>query len=220
MGGADKLREIKGRTETCRVALTGGAGSGKSSVADHLRERGARVISADLLAREVVAVGAPGYRKLVARFGASVLLEDGELDRRKLRGMITSDPDARAEVESIVQPAIVSLMEERMAAEEKRGAPVVVVEVPLLFEMGLEGRFDRVLIVSVDREERVRRLMRRDMVTEERARALIDLQISEADRASRKGDVIKNNGSLEETLKAVDKWYYCCLKGGNYAEMA
>lgn len=212
-------RKKRGR-RICRVALTGGAGSGKSSVSAHLESKGVTVISADLLAREVVAVGAPGYLAIVEHFGQKVLLADGSLDRRALRGMITRDPGAKEKVESIVQPGIVSLMEKRIEEVEAAGVSVVVVEVPLLFELGLETRFDRVLIISVDRKTQIRRLMDRDGVSEEKARALLDLQLDEEDRCSRKGHVIKNNGSLEETLKAVDKWYDCCFKMKIDAEMA
>ena len=197
-----------------RVALTGGAGVGKSSVLRHLEGRGVRVMDADGIAREVVAEGTRGYRRIVARFGEEVRLPGGGLDRGALRERITRDPDAKAALEAIVHPEIIALMEERMDAAEGAGEPLAVVEVPLLFELGMEGMFDQVLLVRLSRELQVERLMARDSVSRERAEALLALQMPEAEKAARGCYEVENGGTLGETLKSVDKWYDSCLKGG------
>lgn len=195
-----------------KVALTGGAGVGKSAVLRHLEKRGLRVIDADGLAREVVENGTPAYERIVAHFGERVCLAGGGLDRRALRELITSDPSARKEMESIVHPAIIVLMKRRMDAAERAGERAVVVEVPLLFELGMEPLFDHVLLVRIERSRQIRRLMARDNVTGERAEALLSLQMPEEEKAARGCYEIKNDGSLPDTLNLVDKWYDYCFK--------
>ena len=196
-----------------RVALTGGAGVGKSAVLGHLEARGVRVMDADGIAREVVEEGTRGYARILSHFGEAVRLPGGGLDRGALRERITRDPGAKAALEGIVHPEIIALMKERMDAAEAAGEPLVVVEVPLLFELGMEGMFDEVLLVRLSRELQLERLMARDAVSRERAEALLALQMPEAEKAARGCYEIENGGSLGETLKSVDKWYDSCLKG-------
>ncbi|MCL5677221.1 MAG: dephospho-CoA kinase, partial [Firmicutes bacterium] len=129
------------------IGLTGGIASGKSTVTAMLRELGARVIDSDVLAREVVAPGTPGLREVVAAFGPGVLTPEGELDRKKLAGLVFGDGEARARLNAIVHPRV----RERLAGELERaagdGLPVVVLDVPLLIETGLRELCQQVWVV-------------------------------------------------------------------------
>ncbi|MCA9556315.1 MAG: dephospho-CoA kinase, partial [Myxococcales bacterium] len=132
------------------VGLTGGIGSGKSTVAAILRALGAVVIDADVLAREAVAPGSPGLAEVVARFGPDILDPDGALDRRALGRHVFKDAAARADLNAIVHPRVGQLAAERIQAARDAGAPLVVYDVPLLYESGLEAGFEAVIVVYVD----------------------------------------------------------------------
>jgi len=155
-----------------KVAVTGCAGSGKTSVCNRFKELGVKVISSDVLAREVVAQDSTAYNKIINYFGKRVLKKDGGLNRRMLRRIIINDNIAKKALESFVHPEIIKLMHSQMIKAEKDGNHVVLVEVPLLFELGMEDRFDVVIAVIADRKLRVKRLMDRDDVSREDAEAL------------------------------------------------
>jgi dephospho-CoA kinase len=184
-----------------RVGLTGGVGSGKSTVALLLAARGAIVIDADALAREVVEPGTPGLAALVERFGAGIVTPDGALDRAALAGIAFSDDSARADLEAIVHPLVA-----RRSAEIMSGLPedaIVVYDVPLLVENDLAGDFDTVVVVEADVETRVRRLVRRGL-SEEDARARIAVQASDDQRRAVADELLRNDGSRDELADAVD----------------
>lgn len=190
-----------------RVAVTGGAGSGKSAVCSAFEALGAFVVDLDCLSREAVAAGTAGFERVVERFGRQVVAADGGLDRRRLRKIIVSDPEARRDLEAIVHPEVLRQMNRRMAEAEARGAQLFVAEVPLLFEAGLETFFDRVVVVGAPEKERVRRLVDRDKVAPEQAQALIGVQMPESEKKNRADFVIENSGRRDQLICAVEKLY-------------
>jgi dephospho-CoA kinase len=193
--------------QTIRVAVTGGAGSGKSSVCRRLQTLGAFVVDLDQLSRESVAPGTPGFRQVVNRFGREVVADDGGLDRRRLREMIVSDVKARKDLEAIVHPEVLRRMNDLMDRAEAAGAPLLVAEVPLLFEAGLERVFDRVIVVSAPEENRVHRLVERDDVAPEQAAALIGVQMPESEKKKRADFVIENSGRPGDIIGEVDRLF-------------
>ena len=190
--------------KTLKIAVTGNAGSGKSSVCEYLNEKGCELISSDILAREAVAPESESYVKILDHFGKKIVLDNGRLNRKKLRGIIVNDESERLALERIVQPEILKRMRNRMLLADKEGIPVLVVEVPLLFELRLEGEFDVVVVVSVNRETRIKRLMTRDMVARADAEALLNTQMSEKRKIEMADFVINNNDSKQRMIKSVD----------------
>lgn len=187
-----------------RIGLTGGIGSGKSTVAGLLSARGAVVIDADRIAREVVEPGTPGLAAVVEVFGPGVLTADGALDRPALAGIVFADPDARARLDGIVHP----LVRER-ATELATAAPadaVLVNDVPLLVETGQAGGYDLVLVVEADLEVRLARLVERGM-TEADARARIAAQATDEQRRAAADVVLDNSGTREQLAEQVDRFW-------------
>jgi dephospho-CoA kinase len=195
------------------VGLTGGIGSGKSAVSSMLARRGAVVIDADQVAREVVEPGAAAYPDVVERFGTGVLAEDGRLDRAALAAIVFADDAARASLNRIVHPAvrdaIVARLAELRAASAVAGgpAPVVVVEVPLLVETGAASRyrFSGVLVVDAPEDVAVRRLVRERGMREDEARARIGAQASREERVRAADFVILNMGSIAQLELMADE---------------
>ena len=186
-----------------RTGLTGGIASGKSTVARKLEHLGAFTIDADVLARDVVALGTEGLKAVVARFGNSVLAADGSLDRSVLARVIFADPQARADLNAIIHP----LVRER-AAELEAAAPVgavVVHVIPLLVETGQQDRFDAVVVVDTTVEEQLRRLTRRDGLTQTEAEQRVAAQASREERLGAATHVIDSSGPVRETMRQVDE---------------
>jgi len=195
-----------------KVAVTGGAGSGKSFVCNRLKELGIKIISSDSLAREAVPPGSTAHKKILHYFGEKVLLSDGTLNRQMLRRIIVNDSAARRSLERFIHPEISKLMQRKMAQAEQHGDRVVVVEVPLLFELGMEEQFDLVVVVSADRKLRVKRLMERDNVSRDQAEELLNVQMPDQEKVERAGFVLSNDGSREQLIKSVDRLYEKFLK--------
>jgi len=188
-----------------KLAVTGGVGSGKSVVCERLKALGLPVYSADELAREAVMPGTGAYMKIVARFGKGVLMPDSTLDRAALRKIITRDPEAKKALEEYIHPEVIHRMAEKFEAARQAGEPVVGVEVPLLFEAGLQDFFDYIVTVCVERQRRVERIMSRDQVTSGDAEALMRIQMSDEEKCKHSHFVIDNNGSLDDVHEAVDR---------------
>jgi dephospho-CoA kinase len=184
-----------------RIGLTGGVGSGKSTVAERFVELGVPVIDADAAARAVVAPGKPGLAAVRERFGPGVLAENGELNRRALRDRIFKDPDSRRDLEAILHPLIRADMEE--SAEAAVG-PYVVMAIPLLVEGGSRDRVDRILVIDLDEMVQLQRVMARDGSTEEQARAILASQASRSARLAAADDVLLNSGTVTDLRQAVD----------------
>ena len=187
-----------------KVAVTGGAGSGKTTVCNRLKELGVKVISSDALAKEAVAQGSLAHEKIVNYFGKKVLLSDGNLNRQELRSIIINDDVARLALERFIHPEISRLMHLRIAQAEQDGDPVLLVEVPLLFELGMTEQFDVIIVVSADHELRVKRLMDRDNVSRDEAEDLINVQMPQAEKVERAEFVLANDCSKDQLIRSVD----------------
>lgn len=190
-----------------KVAVTGSAGSGKTSACKRLEELGVRVISADVLARQAVEPGSVAFKKILGYFGKKVLTQKGALDRKMLRRVIFNDKAARKTLEQFVHPEVMKLMQQEMAKAESDGEFVIVVEVPLLFESDLEDFFDVTVNVSVPYELQIQRLMERDNVPYDEAEALLKTQMPDDVKSKRATVVVKNTGSIEQMKKSVDFLY-------------
>jgi dephospho-CoA kinase len=183
-----------------RVGLTGGIASGKSTVADELARLGALVIDADRLAREVVDPGTPELAKVAERFPDTVV--DGRLDRARLAAVVFADPQARRDLERIIHPAV-----RKRAAELEQSAPpgsVVVHVIPLLVETGQESDFDLCVVVDVDHETQLSRLLARDGMTRAEAEARIGAQATREQRLAAADVVIDNSGSVTQLREQID----------------
>lgn len=185
------------------LGLTGGIGSGKSIVAEMFRALGAKVVSADDLARVIVQPGSPTLARIAQRFGAAVLGEDGALNRAWLAKKIFSDPQARLDLDRITHPAIAELARRRFAVLEQESAELVVYDAPLLFEAGADAQVDAVVVVSVAEEVQLQRLMFRDSLDEQAARSRMASQMPLGEKLARADYVINNNGSLDQTRDQV-----------------
>ncbi|GAB49119.1 dephospho-CoA kinase [Mobilicoccus pelagius] len=183
------------------VGLTGGIGSGKSTVARRLRDAGAVVVDADAIAREVLEVGGDGLRRVVERFGGRVLAADGSLDRAALAGVVFDDEQARRDLEAITHPLIAARTQENVDAAPEDA--VVVHDVPLLVEKRMGGRYHLVVVVEAPAQTRVRRLVGRGL-TESDAQARMSHQASDAARREAADVVLDNSGDEEDLLRRVD----------------
>ncbi|MGY1776030.1 dephospho-CoA kinase [Geodermatophilus sp. SYSU D00804] len=187
-----------------RIGLTGGIGSGKSTVAALLAARGALVVDADRIAREVVEPGTAGLAAVVEAFGPDVLTPDGALDRPALAAVVFADPQARARLDGIVHPLV-----RARAQEVVQSAPedaVVVQDVPLLVETGQAGAYDLVLVVEADLDTRVARLVLRGL-TEDDARARIAAQATDEQRRAVADVVLDNSGAPEALAAQVERFW-------------
>jgi len=183
-----------------RVGLTGGIASGKTTVARLFQALAVPVIDTDILAREVVAPGAPLLVKLAERFGARLLAADGSLDRAALRQLVFADDAARADLEALTHPAILAAMDQR---SQTAGGPYQLLVIPLLVEKGLTGQVDRVLLVDCSEDLQIRRLQARDGSTLDQARAILNAQVPRAARLQAAHDIIVNDGKLESLRDRV-----------------
>ena len=186
------------------VGLTGGIGSGKSTVARMLEPRGAVVFDADVLAREVVEPGTPGHAAVIERFGANVLAPGGELDREALASIVFADPAARRDLEAIVHPEVRRLFAEGSEAYADTDH-VVVFSAPLLVESGMHTAFDVLVVVSATTATQIERLMRERGMSEASIRARIDAQAPLEDKAALADFLIDNEGTREELEGQVGK---------------
>ena len=173
------------------VALTGGIGCGKSSVSDRLGALGAGIVDTDLLSRELTVAGSPVLAQIVATFGNGMLHPDGALDRAALRQCVFKNPDARTQLESILHPAIKTLMLERLA---RLTTPYAVLVIPLLFETGQQTLADRVLVVDVPESIQIERVRRRSGLPEDEIRRIIASQTPRHERLARADDRLDNSG--------------------------
>ncbi len=185
-----------------RVGLTGGIASGKSTVSALLEERGAVVVDADVLAREVVAPGTPGLAEVVIAFGPEILTENGELNRPAMGRRVFGDPDARARLEAIIHPRVRARAVQIESASP--GDAIVVHDIPLLVETGQEERFDQVVVVDAPDDLQVDRLRRTRRMSEDDARSRIAAQAPREQRLAAADHVIVNDGSRDKLRADVD----------------
>ena len=178
------------------VALTGNIASGKSSVARLFERWGARLIDADAIVRELQRPGTPVFQRLADRFGPDVIAPDGTLDRTALRSLVFRDDRAREDLNAIVHPAVRARRDQLMAAARSAGAPVVVQDIPLLFETLDPGDFDLVVLVDAPVDVRRARLMADRHLSREEADRMIAAQLPAAGKRARSHLVIENDADL------------------------
>lgn len=186
------------------VGLTGGIGSGKTTVARMLEARGAVVFDADLLARDAIAAGTPGRERVLERFGPNVLAPGGDIDRDALAAVVFADPAARRDLEAIVHPEIRRLFAEGAEAYEDTDT-VVVFSAPLLVETGMHTAFEVLVVVSAPTETQVDRLLRGRGMSESAIRQRIDAQLPLEEKAAVADVLIDNEGTLEELEGQIDR---------------
>lgn len=186
------------------VGLTGSIATGKSSVCRFLAEEGAIIIDADALARQAVAPGSVGFKQVIGRFGQKVLAPNGELDRAALRRLIFSDRQAKADLEAIIHPLVLA-EEQRLIALAKAADPkaVIVVDLPLLYEIKEAHRFDKVIVVYADPKTQIKRLIDRDGADQATAEEALASQIDIETKRGLADYVVDNRGGLEETQRQV-----------------
>lgn len=188
-----------------KIGLTGGIGSGKSTVAKLLDHEGFPVVDADKIAREIMEPGSPVLDEVAAAFGDDLINEDGSLDRGELARRAFVDKPSTEKLNSITHPAIRAESERRFAAAEAAGEPAVIYDMPLLVELGMHRAMDLTVVVDVDAEERVRRLTMSRGLDEADARARIAQQIDDATRTAAADIIIDNNGDEEHLKPQVEK---------------
>lgn len=199
------------------VGLTGGIGSGKSTVARMLEARGAVVFDADALARQAVEPGTPGHDAVVERFGANVLGPGGDLDREALASIVFADPAARRDLEAIVHPEVRRLFAE--GSEAYRDDDVVVVfSAPLLVETGMHTAFEVLVVVSTPVETQIERLLRDRGMREDSIRSRIAAQAPLEEKAAVADVIVDNEGTLDELEAQVDRlWNDLRIRAGAHA---
>ncbi len=190
------------------VGLTGGIATGKSTVSAMFAHLGAKIVDADLLAREVVMPGQPALDEIVREFGPEVLQADGHLDRKRLGALVFNEPERRKRLEAITHPAI-ALRQQRILSvyEEEVFEGIVIWDAALLVETGGAKRMDKLVVVSTDHVTELARLIARDGMTEEEARGRIATQMPVAEKAKVADYVIDNGGSRAETERQVREVY-------------
>jgi dephospho-CoA kinase len=195
---------------TLTIGLTGGIASGKSTVTKMIRELGIPVIDADQVARDVVKVGEEAYTQIVATFGQDILQANGEIDRAKLGAIVFHNEQERKKLNAIVHPAVRRRMMVEKEEYVQSGAKTIVLDIPLLFESELTHLIDKVIVVYVDDEVQLERLMKRNGFSKEEALARIRSQMPLREKVKKADAVINNNGTVEETkqqlLQILREW--------------
>jgi dephospho-CoA kinase len=182
------------------AGLTGGIASGKSTVSAFLEDAGAVIVDADKIAREVVQKGQPAWREIVGAFGQTILLPDGEINRVLLGDIIFNDPAQKQLLNRIVHPGVISETASRLTEiERNQPNPVVILDVPLLIESGMDTGLSDIIVVYIPEPVQIQRLMGRDALTQSQALARIRSQMPIEEKKKRATIVIDNSGSLENT---------------------
>lgn len=190
------------------IGLTGNIGCGKSTISRYLADKGAYVIDADQISRDVVAPGAPALTEIVESFGREVLSSDGTLDRKKLGAVVFGDPQARATLNRIMHKRImeeIDRLEQDFRKQPGSDRKLLVIDAPLLIEVGLNQGVDEIWVVRVDPEIQVTRLIERDGLNREEALKRIASQMPQEEKIKYARRVIDSSGPVAETRKQVDR---------------
>lgn len=185
------------------IGLTGGIACGKSTVSDMFLNNERIVIDSDKISRSILDLGKPGYQEVLDTFGHDIKLPSGHINRKRLGEIIFNDSEARLKLNSIVHPRVVEAIKKKTMFYEMEGYDYIVVDIPLLFEAGLEDLVDFVICVKVQNDIQVERLMARDNVTEEFARKKISSQMSLEKKCELADEVIDNSNSILDTKKQL-----------------
>ncbi len=184
------------------IGVTGNIATGKSTVLDYLRSKGATIIDADKLAHQAMEPGGPAYQEVVAAFGKGILDPDGAINRKALGRIVFSDPEALRRLERILHPRVFEMVKEAIA---QTSSPVVVLEAIKLLEAGLSSTLcDEIWVVTASRETQLRRLKETRGMDEEQARRIMAAQSPQAAKVNQADRVIRNDGSLEELYAQLD----------------
>ena len=186
------------------IGLTGGISSGKSTVSNYLKQQGYKVLDADEYSRKTTAKGGPAIPAIVEAFGEDIVNAEGELDRKKLGSIIFNDADKRQQLNGIVHPLIRDMMNSEEAHLVKEGH--VFLDIPLLFENGLDARCDLTVTVFVDQDTQIKRLKVRDGLSEEAAQARINSQMSLTEKVKKSDYSLDNNGDVEHLYAQIDSF--------------
>ena len=197
-----------------RIGLTGGICSGKSTVSGRLLEKGAYIIDADVISREALEPETECFSDTVKAFGKEILTEEGRIDRKLLANIIFSDEEKKLKLNSIIHPFVISEMV-RIADQNESISPeqLIVFDVPLLFTCGFYRDLDQNVVVAADEEIRIKRIMARNKLTEQEARARIVAQMPQDEQIRLADYVIWNNGTREELFRKVDELYHILTAG-------
>ncbi len=182
------------------IGLTGGIGSGKTTVSDTFQSLGVPVIDSDVIARKVVEPNEPGLDEIIRLFGKEVLHPDGTLNRKQLRNLVFASKSAREQLEQILHPLIRQRSQQQLAALDM---PYAILSIPLLVETGLDDSVDRVLVVDCPEQVQIERICKRDNISSHQARAILVAQCSREQRLQAADDIINNNQSLEGLTQEI-----------------
>lgn len=198
------------------IGLTGGIGSGKTTVANLFAEEGVDLVDADIVAREVVAKGSKGLQAIITHFGTDIVTETGELDRAKLRQRVFSDEQERQWLNQLLHPLI---RQEMLSQVENATSDYVIMVAPLLFENGLDRLVNRTLVVDISPELQVSRTVKRDNVDATQVNNIINSQCSRSDKLARADDIIDNQGEISKLKQEVQALHqrYLQLSGNHDA---
>jgi len=196
-----------------RIGLTGGIGSGKSSVCRLFSAMNVPVIDTDIIAREVVEPGQPGLLALTSAFGEEILDNAGQLNRRALRERVFQDEALRQRLEALLHPLIRAALHEQLKTVT---APYVIIAIPLLFEKGWESEVDRILVVDTNEALQLSRTMARDKADEKAVERIMRSQVSRSKRVAAADDIIHNEGDyteLERKVEVLHQYYLSLTRG-------
>lgn len=188
------------------LGLTGGIASGKSTVSQHFKNLGYPVIDADVIAREVMEPGEPGYTKVVNFFGPESINPDQSLNRKRVGEIVFSDPEKLKQLNILVHKEIFSEIMKKKSEMSEQDYPLIVLDIPLLYEAGYEKYVDTVMVVYTDYDTQLSRLRNRDQLTEEEAVNRINSQESLESKKSKADVIIDNNGTIEQTIEQINNW--------------
>lgn len=187
------------------LGVTGGIGSGKTAATNRFATHGIETIDADIIAREVVMAGSPALAQISSHFGPSILLDNGELNRAKLRECIFNHPEEKEWLENLLHPTIRREIKNRLQHTQiNTKAPYTILSAPLLIDTGLQALTDKVLVIDCSEEIQLNRASKRDDNTQDMIKKVMDKQLSRQERLSKADDVINNDGTLDELYRAVD----------------
>jgi len=189
-----------------RVGLTGGIASGKSTVSGIFASLGAKIIDADEVAREVLLPGEPAWTRLRQAFGQEFFHPDGTVKRKKLRELVFAHPEKRKLLNAIVHPEVMKEINRRSESwSSSEQAGVLLVDVPLLLEVGVANRFDKIIVVYASESAQIKRLMQRDGIAEEEAKQTLKVQMPLSKKVEQADYVIDNSGTTEEAQAQVQR---------------